>query len=136
MLVADNLIYKLNKGKLMPYRIYETETFSRLYEAMEKIEQEWVGKLKLQLTENPHTGKPLKFDWFREKKFGDKRLYYLIYKDLSRILFVAFGSKKEQQKIIDHVLKNKVFNFKIPCKIEQIQCSKDIDFFIQFRIFY
>lgn len=91
----------------MPYQIYETETFSKLYGAMEKVEQDWVSKIKLQLIENPNTGKPLKFEWFREKKFGDKRLYYLIYKEVSRILLVSFGSKKEQQKIINHIIENK-----------------------------
>ena len=91
----------------MSYQIYETETFSKLYEAMEKVEQEWVNKIRQQLTETPQTGKPLRFDWFREKKFGDKRMYYLIYKDVSKILLVSFGSKKDQQKIIDHVIENK-----------------------------
>ena len=64
-------------------------------------------KIKLQLIENPQVGKPLKFEWFREKKFGDKRMYYLIYKDVSKILLVSFGSKKEQQKIINHIIENK-----------------------------
>ena len=91
----------------MPYDIYETETFSKLYESMETVERDWVDKIKLQLKENPDVGKPLRFDWFREKKYGDKRLYYLIYQNLSRVLLVAFGSKKDQQKIIDHVLENK-----------------------------
>ena len=70
----------------MPYQIFETETFSRLYRAMEKVEQEWVDKIKNQLIENSQVGKPLKFDWFREKKFGDKRLYYLVYKDGIKII--------------------------------------------------
>lgn len=91
----------------MPCQIYETETFSKLYETMEKDEQEWVDKIKHQLIENPQVGKPLRFDWFREKKFGNKRMYYLIYKGVSKILLVSFGPKKDQQKIIDHVIENK-----------------------------
>ena len=91
----------------MAYAVYETETFSRLYEAMEKAEQDWVDTIKFQLIENPNAGKPLKFEWFREKRFGDKRIYYLIYKNISRILLVSFGSKKDQQKIINHILENK-----------------------------
>ena len=91
----------------MPYQIYETETFSKLYDVMEKVEQEWVEKIKQQLIENSQVGKPLKFDWFRENKFGDKRMYYLVYKNVSKILLVSFGSKKYQQKIIDHVIGNK-----------------------------
>ena len=74
---------------------------------MEKVEQEWVDKIKRQLIENPQVGKPLRFDWFREKKFGNKRMYYLIYKDVSKILLVSFGTKRDQQKIIDHVIENK-----------------------------
>lgn len=91
----------------MVYQIYETETFSRLYEVMEKEEQKWVEHIKKQLKENPIVGKPLRFSWFREKKFGNKRLYYLIYKNLNKMLLVSFGSKKDQQKIIDYIIKNK-----------------------------
>jgi len=91
----------------MPYHIHETETFSKLCKAMEKVEREWVDKIKLQLIDNPQVGKPLRFDWFREKKFGDKRMYYLIYKNVSKILLISFGPKKEQQKIINHIIANK-----------------------------
>ena len=48
----------------MPYDIYETETFSRLYESLEKDEQEWINRIKIQIKENPNVGKPLKFEWF------------------------------------------------------------------------
>lgn len=89
------------------YQIYETQTFSKLCDTMEKEEKEWVDKIKVQLKDNPNVGQPLRFDWFREKKFGDKRLYYLIYKNINKVLIVSFGTKKEQQKIIDYVLENK-----------------------------
>jgi len=42
--------------------------------------------------------------FFREKKFGDKRLYYLIYPDLKIILVVAISDKKTQQDTIDEIL--------------------------------
>ena len=90
----------------MEYEIYETDIFSKIYEGLEKKEQEWIDKTKLQLKTNPYVGKPLWFKWFREKKLKDKRLYYLIYDNLGRILITAFGTKKEQQKIIDHAIKN------------------------------
>ena len=91
----------------MLHDVYETETFSKLYESMEKGEREWISKIKIQIKENPNVGKPLKFEWFREKKFGNKRLYYLIYSNIKKVLLVAFGSKKDQQKIITHIIKNK-----------------------------
>lgn len=91
----------------MPNIVLETETFSRLFEALEKGEQEWIKRVVRQLEENFLVGKPLKFNWFREKKFGGKRLYYLVYEKTGKVLLVAFGTKKEQQKIINHVLQNK-----------------------------
>lgn len=80
------------------YQIYETETFSKLYEAMEKAEQEWVDKIKQQLIENPQVGKSLRFEWFRKKKFGDKRMYYLISKDVSKIFWYLLVQKRNNRK--------------------------------------
>jgi len=91
----------------MPNQVLETEAFSRLFETLEKREKNWIKKVVQQLKENFLVGKPLKFNWFREKKFGGKRLYYLVYKKSEWILLVAFGTKKEQQKIINHILQNK-----------------------------
>ena len=93
--------------------VYETETFSKLYTASEKSEQQWIDKIKYQLAEKLNTGKPLKYDWFREKKLGNKRLFYLINAKTKKAALVAFGTKKEQQKIIDHILDNKERYLKI-----------------------
>ena len=90
----------------MTYEVYETYTFSKLYGTLNKEEQSWIDKIKLQLKENPEVGKSLRFNWFREKRFENKRLYYLIYQNLNRVLLVSFGTKKDQQKIIDHIIAN------------------------------
>jgi hypothetical protein len=59
------------------------------------------------LEKNSAVGKPIRFRWFREKKFGGKRLYYLVYEEQDIVLLVAFGTKKEQQKIISHIMQNR-----------------------------
>jgi|SRR3989344_2283606 len=87
--------------------VYETEAFLRLYGASEKVEQQWIEKIKDQLKENLHVGQPLRFDWFREKRFGGKRLYYLINESSKKAVLIAFGTKKEQQSIINYILVNK-----------------------------
>ena len=87
--------------------VYETEAFTKLYETLEKSEREWVEKIKDQLMGNLEVGKPLRYDWFREKKLGKKRLYYLINAKTNKAVLLAFGVKKEQQKIIDHILGNR-----------------------------
>ena len=87
----------------MSYEIYETETFSKLYKSMEKEEREQLNKIKIQIKENPSVGKPLKFDWFREKKYGKYRIYYLIYEDIVAVFMVDISEKKYQQKVINTI---------------------------------
>ena len=87
--------------------VYETEPFSELYSALEKKEQEWIEKIKTPLSENLNAGKPLRYYWFREKKLDNKRLYFLINEKTKKAILLAFGPKKEQQKIIEHIILNK-----------------------------
>lgn len=44
---------------------------------------------------------------FREKKYLNKRLYFLIDETQKKILFVAFAAKKQQQEIINFIKLNK-----------------------------
>ncbi len=87
--------------------IFETETFSKLYDASDARERQWIDKIKDSLRENLGVGKPLRFDWFREKKFGNKRLFYVINVKTKKATLIAFGEKKDQQKIIDSVIMNR-----------------------------
>jgi len=87
------------------YKSYATDTFKEIYEAIDQSERQWIDKTKKEL-ENSPTGKPLGYKWFREKKYLNKRLYFLIDEESKRILFISFASKKEQQKIINFVKVN------------------------------
>ncbi len=87
--------------------LLETETFSKIYTSCERTEQIWINKIKDKLRENLKVGKPLHFSWFREKKLGNKRLFYVINEPKKTAILLAFGSKKDQQEIIDHILANK-----------------------------
>ena len=73
---------------------------------LDETEKAWIMKIVSQLEVNPFAGKPLGFRWFREKKFKGKRLYYLIYEKIGKVLLVAFGGKKEQRKLTSHILGN------------------------------
>ena len=89
------------------YKSFATETFKKIYSSLDGREKIWIDKIKKQLEENP-TGKILRFEWFREKKLHDKRLFYLVDEKNKKILFVGFATKKDQQKIIDFIIENKV----------------------------
>ena len=71
----------------MVYAIYETEIFSKIYRISDRREQIWIAKIKEQLTINPQ-GKILRYEWLREKKFGNKRLYFILDEERKCILLV------------------------------------------------
>lgn len=88
------------------HTIYATDTFKKIYLTLDRSEQNWIDKTKNKLKINP-IGKILHFQWFREKKYLNKRLYFLVDEESKKILLVSFASKKEQQDIINFVLENR-----------------------------
>lgn len=58
---------------------------------------------KKQLVNNPYVGDPLSYKFFREKKVGGKRVYFLVYDDIRAVLMVGVSDKKAQQETIDEI---------------------------------
>jgi mRNA-degrading endonuclease RelE of RelBE toxin-antitoxin system len=91
----------------MVNKIVETDYFSKIFNKLNKREQNWINKIVSQLEQNLEVGKPLGFIWFREKKFGSMRLYYLVNFEAKVVVLHSFGNKKDQQQTIDRIIKNK-----------------------------
>ncbi|MFH0714793.1 MAG: hypothetical protein V1847_03990 [Candidatus Diapherotrites archaeon] len=89
------------------FKVLETAMFLKIISGLDLREGEWVEKMKTQLSENPFAGKPLRFDWFREKKFEDKRLYYLVSRTNKTVILFSFGNKKGQRKFLHEAFSNK-----------------------------
>ncbi|HLC84188.1 MAG TPA: hypothetical protein VJH22_00155 [Candidatus Nanoarchaeia archaeon] len=87
------------------YVIFATDTFKEIYSSLDKTEKDWIDTIKKKLEEIP-TGRPLGYRWFLEKKFLNKRLFFLVDEERKKLLFVSFASKKEEQAIIDFVKDN------------------------------
>jgi len=83
------------------YRVFYTATFEKKLAGLEKEVKEWVEKIADKLAENPFVGKPLGVKWFREKKFGKHRVYYLIYEEMQSVYIVNISDKKNQQAVIN-----------------------------------
>jgi mRNA-degrading endonuclease RelE of RelBE toxin-antitoxin system len=88
----------------MPYRLFTTEEFDDDFNSLDESEKIRVRKILNQLKENGDAGKPLRYPYFREKKFEDKRLYFLVYKEQLIILALAIGNKKTQQETINNIV--------------------------------
>lgn len=89
----------------MAYAVYTTDSFEKETEKVPESDKEIINKIFLQLRENPYVGDQIRYRFFREKRLREKRIYYLVYDDLSAVLAVAFGGKKAQQETIDEIIK-------------------------------
>ncbi len=94
------------------YKVFRTSRFDKeLEKQLSKEEQKEVENFeKKQLTNYPYVGDPLSFRFFREKKVGGKRVYFLVYEDIKAVLMIAISDKKTQQATIDEV-KNHLDNY-------------------------
>ncbi len=87
----------------MPYEIFIDGEPESDFNKLSKAEQERILKVREQLKENPYVGKPLGYEWFREKHLNGKRLYWLVYENLMAVLIVAISDKKAQQLVINMI---------------------------------
>jgi len=89
----------------MAYAVYTTDSFEKEVEKLSDSERDKIHKIFLQLKENPYVGDSIRYKFFRKKRIKEKRIYFLVYDDLSSVLIVAFGGKKAQQNTIDEIIK-------------------------------
>src|SRR3989344_2793449 len=88
------------------YRVFRTEGYEELFDKLDNREQEMVRNLERQVKEQPFSSKQLGLYFFREKKFGGKRVLFLIYQRYAIVLLVLITKKKTQQRDIDFIKNN------------------------------
>jgi mRNA-degrading endonuclease RelE of RelBE toxin-antitoxin system len=89
----------------MAYAVYTTESFEKEVGKLSESDKSIIKNIFLQLKENPYVGDQIKYRFFREKRLREKRIYYLVYDNLSAVLVVAISDKKAQQETIDEIIK-------------------------------
>ncbi len=87
------------------FRVFTTREFDNDFNNLDESDKKRVRKIMKQLKEQgDKVGKSLRKSYFREKKFGEKRLYFLIYKQFTIILAVGISNKKIQQITINKII--------------------------------
>lgn len=85
------------------YKVYHSARFDKDLAKAGKSFLDRVDKIEDQLVDTPYLGDHIDVDWFREKRYGKYRVYFLIYDDLESVFMVAISEKNDQQKIINTI---------------------------------
>jgi len=88
------------------FRAFRTEWYEKKLKKLSSEGQERVKHIEQELKRSPYDGKPLGYDFFREKKFNGKRLYFLVYESHKAIFLITISDKKAQQNVIDLIKAN------------------------------
>jgi mRNA-degrading endonuclease RelE of RelBE toxin-antitoxin system len=88
------------------YRVFRSEWYGKKLQGLDKAEAARIEKFEQHLKEEPFSGKPLGYRFFREKRFDGKRLLFLIYEKHSVLFLVTIKDKKAQQRDIDFIVSN------------------------------
>jgi mRNA-degrading endonuclease RelE of RelBE toxin-antitoxin system len=90
----------------MNYKIFVTDKFEKEMNKLSIYIRNQIENIFVQLKENPYVGDQIQIQIFREKRLKEKRIYYLVFDELSAVLIIAISNKKSQQKVIDYIIKN------------------------------
>ena len=90
----------------MTFRVFRSDWCDKKLTKLSKSEREIVENFEQQLKEEPFSGKPLGYRFFREKKFNGKRLLFLVYEEHKAIFLITITDKKAQQQVIDLIKAN------------------------------
>jgi putative component of toxin-antitoxin plasmid stabilization module len=86
------------------YRVFKSPKFQKNVEKLlDKKELDELNTFIDELKAGKVGGKPLTYDFLREKKIGGKRIYFLVYDDIAVILLVNSSNKKRQQETINEI---------------------------------
>ena len=85
------------------FRVFRSEWYDGKLRKLDKSEVDRVCKFEQELKEEPYSGKPLGYRFFREKKFNGKRVIFLVYEDYSAVFLVTITDKKTQRHDIELV---------------------------------
>ena len=88
------------------FRVFRSKRYENKFNRLDNKEQERVAKFEQNLKIQPYSGKPLGYEFFREKKFNGKRVIFLIYMEHNAVFLVTITDKKAQQQDIDLIKAN------------------------------
>ncbi len=88
------------------FRVFRSDWYAKKLDKLDTSERERIEKFEQHLKEEPFSGKPLGYKFFREKKLNGKRMLFLVYEEHNSIFLITITDKKAQQNEIDLIKTN------------------------------
>lgn len=88
------------------YRVFRSAKYEQKLNKLDKSEFDRVIKFEQSLKIEPYNGKPLGYEFFREKKFDGKRILFLVYEQHQCVFLITITDKKLQQIEINFIKAN------------------------------
>lgn len=103
------------------FRVFRSAWYEKKLQKLSSSEQKRIQRFEQQLKRQPFAGKPLGYEFFREKKFNGNRLLFLVYEERQVIFLVTITNKKAQQHEIDVIKANlDVYQKELGEKLDQL----------------
>ena len=83
------------------FNVFRSEHYNKKLDSLDNHEKIRIFKFEQSLKLEPYSGKPLGYEFIREKKFNGKRLIFLVYEVYSSILLITIVDKKAQKREIN-----------------------------------
>jgi mRNA-degrading endonuclease RelE of RelBE toxin-antitoxin system len=88
------------------YRVFRSGNYKKKLNKLDSSDYDRVISFEQALKQEPYSGKPLGYKFFREKKFNGKRLIFLVYEQHKCLFLITITGKKLQQHEIDMIKTN------------------------------
>lgn len=88
------------------YRVFRSGKYEQKLNKLDKSEFDRVIKFEQSLKIQPYNGKPLGYEFFREKKFDGKRILFLVYEQHKCVFLITITGKKLHQIEINFIKAN------------------------------
>lgn len=95
-------------------------------EKLDGSEYDRATNFEQSLKQEPYSGKPLGYKFFREKKFNGKRFIFLVYEQHKSVFLITITNKKLQQQEINAIKTHlDVYEGEIESAIREIKEKND-----------
>ncbi|RJQ20238.1 hypothetical protein C4580_04340 [Candidatus Woesearchaeota archaeon] len=88
------------------FEVCRSDEYNKLFIKLSRNYQHILERFEDRLCANPYIGKQLTYEFFREKKFDNRRALFFIYPEHRKVLLLTIVTKETQESAMKWLRKN------------------------------